>query len=173
MPQHITPKDLYDTMQNDETHDHICVDVRTESEYDMMHIANAINIPLEQLKSHIGEIKKYNTVYVCCASGNRSAMACRVLAENGVTNLVDVRDGMNGWIMEKLPTVGNGKARLPLMQQVLIVIGVMVMGSIIAGYFVNELFFVIPLGMSVGLLYAGLSGNCLMTKILIKMPWNR
>ena len=173
MIQHIAPRDFYNIMQGEAREKYVCVDVSTEAEHDMERIARSVNIPLDQLKSHVGKLQGYEKVYIYCASGNRSIMACQILERNGIVNLVDISNGLNGWKMEKLPTVGKGKNRIPLMQQVLIVVGTAVSGSIIASYFVNELFLLIPLAMSLGLLYAGFSGNCLMTKILIKMPWNQ
>ncbi len=173
MIQHIAPRDFYNITQKEGLEKYICVDVCTEAEHDMDRIAHSINIPLDQLKSHVGELKGYENVYVYCASGNRSAMACQILEENGIVNLFDISNGLNGWKIEKLPTIGKGKNRIPLMQQVLLVVGMAVSGSIIASYLVHELFLLIPLGMSVGLIYAGFSGNCLMTKVLIKMPWNQ
>jgi rhodanese-related sulfurtransferase len=173
MTQYIVPRALYDVLQKQDHDRSICVDVRTEAEHDRERIAGSINIPLDQLRSHLNDIKGYEAVYVYCASGNRSAMACEILQENGFHNLYDLQDGVNRWKLDQLPTVGAGKNRIPLMQQVLIVVGTVVLGSIIASYFISDFFLILPFGMSIGLLYAGFSGNCLMTKILIKMPWNQ
>lgn len=173
MTQKITAQELLNKMRDHAQQKIICVDVRTEVEHDLECIEGSMNIPIDQLRSHIGDLKRFDVVYVYCASGNRSAMACDILNKSGVSSLYDLQDGLNGWKMNKFPTIGTGKNRLPLMQQVLIVVGVVVGGSVICGYMVSELFFIIPLLMSIGLLYAGFSGNCLMTKILIAMPWNQ
>ncbi|MFA5986953.1 MAG: rhodanese-like domain-containing protein [Parcubacteria group bacterium] len=173
MTQIISAVDLQAAIMADTDQKRVCVDVRTEVEHDAECIAGSINIPLDQLQSHLGKLRAFDDVYVYCASGNRSAMACDILQKNGFARLYDLADGLNGWKLSKLSTIGQGRKRIPLMQQVLIVVGTTVMGSIILGYTVHDLFLLIPLMMSIGLLYAGFSGNCLMTKVLIKMPWNR
>jgi rhodanese-related sulfurtransferase len=61
----------------------IIVDVRTKAEYEGGHLKNSINIPLNQLNMNLSKINKNKTVITCCASGSRSAMAKRVLINNG------------------------------------------------------------------------------------------
>ncbi|MCC6287277.1 MAG: rhodanese-like domain-containing protein [Chitinophagaceae bacterium] len=63
----------------------IIVDVRTPAEFSGGHIKNAINIPLDQLKNKVAELKKKNKIIItCCRSGTRSAMAKSVLASAGL-----------------------------------------------------------------------------------------
>ncbi len=173
MAQKIIAQDFYKILKENFEHERVCVDVRTEAEHDSECIANSMNIPVDQLRSHLDILRSFESVYVYCASGNRSAMACEILENNGFKKVYDLQDGLNGWKLEKLPTICKEKNRLPLMQQVLIVVGAIVFGSIILGYTVYELFFILPLLLSIGLLYAGFSGNCLLTKVLIRMPWNQ
>ena len=58
------------------------VDVRTQSEYETMHI-KGMHIPLDELRDRIHEIPKDKTVYVVCQSGLRSYVACRILHAYG------------------------------------------------------------------------------------------
>lgn len=173
MAQKIIAQDFYEILKENVGRGKVCLDVRTEAEHDNECIAHSMNIPVDQLRSHLDILRSYESIYVYCASGNRSAMACEILESNNFKNVYDLQDGLNAWKIEKLPTVRKEKNRLPLMQQVLIVVGAVVFGSIILGYTVHELFFIMPLLLSIGLLYAGFSGNCLLTKILIRMPWNQ
>ncbi|WP_236978609.1 rhodanese-like domain-containing protein [Membranihabitans maritimus] len=63
----------------------IIIDVRSAQEYSQGHISGSKNIPLNQLKSEIGKLKKENKpVLCCCASGNRSGMAVEILKANGL-----------------------------------------------------------------------------------------
>ena len=177
MSKTITAKELYEKINNNNSKNKkkmICVDVRTEGEHDNERIPNTINIPVDQLKNHVAELKKYDEIYLHCASGSRSQMACNILTECGFDNQSSVDGGINAWKMEKLPTVGNNKNRIPIMRQVLISAGTIVLaGLMFKVIFQNDLFLILPLGVSLGFLYAGFSGKCLMTKILIKMPWNQ
>ena len=61
------------------------IDVRSPSEFSGGHVKGSVNIPLDQIASHVEKIKGYNTsVVLCCASGMRSAQATSLLKEKGV-----------------------------------------------------------------------------------------
>ena len=63
----------------------IVIDVRTKAEFSSGHYKGSKNIPLDQLSSHVNEIKKYNKpIVVCCASGMRSSSAASTLKKEGV-----------------------------------------------------------------------------------------
>jgi len=63
----------------------IIIDVRTIKEFNQGAIAGSKNIPLQNIKSKIGDIKKHNKpVITCCASGMRSGSAASILKNNGI-----------------------------------------------------------------------------------------
>ena len=59
------------------------IDVRTSGEFRSGHIQGSVNIPLQDLGSHLSKIKKDKPVITCCASGMRSASAKGILKANG------------------------------------------------------------------------------------------
>jgi len=59
------------------------LDVRNPKEFAQGHINGFINIPLDSLRKHIGEIDRSRIVYVHCFSGMRSYIAARILMQNG------------------------------------------------------------------------------------------
>lgn len=59
------------------------VDVRTAQEYGTGKVRGAVNIPLNQLQSRIGQIRRDRPVIVYCASGGRSSIAKSILRNNG------------------------------------------------------------------------------------------
>lgn len=61
----------------------ILLDTRTTEEYGRGHINGFVNIPLDELRERIGEIRRGLPVYVMCQSGLRSYLSCRILAQNG------------------------------------------------------------------------------------------
>lgn len=61
----------------------VIIDVRTKAEYQGGHIKNSINVPLNNLQSHISKLKKDKPVITCCASGMRSASAKSILKSAG------------------------------------------------------------------------------------------
>ena len=61
----------------------VLLDTRMTEEYGRGHINGFVNIPLDELRERIGEIRRGFPVYVMCQSGLRSYLSCRILAQNG------------------------------------------------------------------------------------------
>ncbi|HUM52492.1 MAG TPA: rhodanese-like domain-containing protein [Chitinophagales bacterium] len=61
------------------------IDVRTHAEFLGGHVANSINIPLQEIQQRLDEIKKLpQPIILCCASGNRSGQATAFLKSIGI-----------------------------------------------------------------------------------------
>jgi rhodanese-related sulfurtransferase len=66
----------------------IIVDVRTVAEWENDGHANcSVNIPLDQLETRIGELKKDQKVVLVCRSGNRAGRAKELLEGIGFTQV--------------------------------------------------------------------------------------
>ena len=61
------------------------LDVRTPAEYAAGHIDGFANLPLDELRQHIGQLDPAKPVFLHCHSGLRSYLACRILAGHGFT----------------------------------------------------------------------------------------
>ena len=73
------------------------VDVRTPAEFTAGHLPGAVNIPLQQLESRLGELQpKDQAVVLYCRSGNRSSTAARVLKSAGFAAVHDL-GAMSRW----------------------------------------------------------------------------
>lgn len=79
----------------------IILDVRTKEEYEISHIKNAINIPLDKIDDTVIEqLKdKKQTILVYCQSGNRSKQASQKLVDLGYTKVYNF-GGINNWQYE-------------------------------------------------------------------------
>lgn len=77
---------------------HLLVDVRTPEEYADGHVPGALNIPLDQLDAHMGELATYKQteVHLICRSGSRSLAASQALLARGYLP-VNVGGGTEGW----------------------------------------------------------------------------
>ncbi len=59
------------------------LDVRTKKEYENGHVDGFTNIPVDELRERLCEIRSDQPVYVMCQSGLRSYIAVRILAGKG------------------------------------------------------------------------------------------
>lgn len=149
------------------------VDVRSALEYHGERIEGANNIPLDQLEDRVKEIGTANgTVVLICASGARAEMAAQTLQRRGLTDFAILDGGMKAWVKAKLPHK-TGKRVLPVMRQVQIAAGLLVLLGVVLGTFVNPWLYGISAFVGAGLTFAGASGFCGMAKILMIMPWNK
>jgi len=75
------------------------LDVRTTQEFSQGHIDNAVNIPLQILRSRIHNLpfKKDSQIIVICFMGTRSAPAVRLLIAFGYPNVVELAGGMSSY----------------------------------------------------------------------------
>jgi len=96
---------LYNSISSEKLDAHIrehpdtkIIDVRTDSEWDLGHIPDAMHIELNTLPDRLGMIPDKNQDYVLlCARGGRSASACDILLKEGYTQLTNVEGGMNDY----------------------------------------------------------------------------
>ncbi|MBS1510713.1 MAG: MBL fold metallo-hydrolase [Bacteroidetes bacterium] len=74
----------------------VVVDVRKETEFADGHVKGATNIPLNDLTdvASIANFEDSQNLYVHCAGGYRSVIACSLIKRQGVHNL---RNVMGGW----------------------------------------------------------------------------
>ena len=77
------------------------LDVRTQEEWDGVHINTAIHIPLDDLESRYTEIPKGKVVVCVCRSGGRSAMATEFLVSKGI-EARNLEGGMVIWTQTEL-----------------------------------------------------------------------
>lgn len=150
----------------------LIVDVRTPGEFKSERLLGVANIPLDELEKHKAELERYQHIYVHCASGNRSGQACEKLQNLGLNNIINVEGGLQAWKDAGFPLV-EGRGTIPIMRQVQIAAGSLVVGGVVLSRFVHPRFILLSAGVGAGLIYAGSSGNCMMAEVLGRMPWNR
>lgn len=59
------------------------VDVRDKEEFEINHIANAINIPLTEVRNRMSELPKDKTIHLYCQAGIRGYVTSRILTQHG------------------------------------------------------------------------------------------
>jgi rhodanese-related sulfurtransferase len=169
--KNVTPKKL-DNLLHDEDKDELLVDVRTPVEFKGGHINEAENIPLEHIVEAADRLKDVGTVYINCGSGVRSCQAAEKLESCGV-NVVNLEGGISAWLRDGFGVTREGKKRMPIIRQVMVTAGILILLGVIMGVVWSPAWFLLAGFVGAGLLSAGLTGFCGMQKILAKMPWNK
>jgi rhodanese-related sulfurtransferase len=147
LPRRISAHDLADQLADQRVR---VIDVREPMEYAAGHIAGSLNVPLARISE--ADLPGGPLVLVC-HSGNRSSQALSRLLQHGHPHpLADLEGGIPAWQEAGLPVRKLNNAPLPLMRQVQIAAGSLVL---------------------LGLVFAGVSGFCGMARLLAVMPWNR
>ncbi|MFS2221964.1 rhodanese family protein [Pantoea sp. B65] len=151
------------------------IDIRDTAEYRREHIAAATLLPLSEIEQGklTGLYPAADKIIFHCQSGMRSSQYAQQLAAAATPATVYLLEGgLNSWKKSGLPVVSNKNQPLPLMRQVQITAGSLVLLGVLLGYLAHPGFFLISAFVGAGLVFAGLSGWCGMALLLAKMPWN-
>ncbi len=148
------------------------IDVRTPQEYAEGHIPGAMNLPMEQAEARIDDLQRKDPVVLVCQSGRRANMTCELL-KNHHDGLTVLEGGTQAWIDAQLPVVKTASTRLPLMRQVQIGAGSLILLGTLLSLYVAKAWIGLAMFVGAGLLVAGTTGFCGMAILLEKMPWNR
>ena len=79
------------------------LDVRTEPEYAMYHLAGAQLVPVQELAMRVDELDADASWAVYCEHGMRSAAACDFLSQHGFKDIFNISGGMAAWVGNDLP----------------------------------------------------------------------
>ncbi|MCX5678576.1 MAG: MBL fold metallo-hydrolase [Candidatus Omnitrophica bacterium] len=167
----ISPKAAYDLISKDPTVK--LLDVRSALEFNEMHIKDSVNIPIDMISAKLNEIGRPGQSYiVLCRTGNRSPMAADMLIQSGLSSVRVMDGGITKWQKDKLAVI-KGAGGISLERQVRIGAGSLVLTGILLSVLVNPWFLAISLFVACGLIYAGLTDNCMMGMLLMKLPYNK
>jgi len=77
----------------------VVLDVRTRGEFSSGYIRGAKNINFlsANFRNEISKLDKNKTYLVYCASGGRSAAACKIMTDLGFKEVYNLKGGIYGW----------------------------------------------------------------------------
>ena len=153
----------------------VVVDVREDFEYAEERIDGAELMPLSKFDPAALRAKHPDARLVFqCRSGRRSADAATRYANEG-ERVFHLAGGIEAWKSSGRATVKPaGAPRLPVMRQVQITAGSLVVLGVVLTLMTQNLWFMaISAFVGCGLMFAGATGWCGMAKLLGRMPWNR
>lgn len=153
----------------------LLLDIRDTSEYLREHIPCARSFPLIDIQAGKKiENPEGRPVIFHCLSGGRTAQNSNALmAAAGPVPVLILVGGINAWKSAGLPVIEDKKQPLPVMRQVQIAAGILILTGVVLGYSIDSRLFLLSGFIGAGLLFAGVSGVCGMANFLLKMPWNR
>ncbi|MCC5797592.1 MAG: rhodanese-like domain-containing protein [Methylophaga sp.] len=151
------------------------LDVRSAAEVRNDALPGIIEVPVDQLDAEkfraiLQERNHSGPVYLICQSGRRAELAASKLAKVIDNPLLIVEGGMTAIRQKKKPTTGT---MISLERQVRIAVGILIILTVLAGFIVSPVWFGVTGLMGLGLLYAGITDNCMLGMIMAKAPWNR
>lgn len=164
----------------------VLIDIRDVSDYERERIAGAFWLPLDRVNEHtLKPFSGKRIVFYCQSSMRSNAVATKISKLMPDQEIFHLNGGINTWKMEGHQTQfvnfekgGDKAASCPAVkpgpiQQTYIAIGSFLILFTMLGQFVNKGFFFVPTFMGGMLIIAGWTNWCMLTKIIMKMPWNR
>lgn len=148
-------------------------DVRTPVEFSEVHVPQARNVPLDELRPGTLQLPKDQPVYLLCRTDNRATKAAEKFSKEGFTHPVILEGGTQAWIAGNFPVVRGAAKVISLERQVRIVAGSLVFIGVLLGWFVHRAFFGLAGFVGAGLVFAGVTDFCGMGLLLARMPWNK
>ncbi|MGW4442244.1 rhodanese-like domain-containing protein [Streptomyces sp. NPDC004682] len=174
-----TPRTLGTDQARARLQDLIVIDVRTPAEYATGHLPGALNVPLDRLRHALAELRHAadrGDLLLVCASGNRSANACRTLAEQGIA-AATLTGGTTAWAAAghdlHQPAATATGARWSMERQVRCTAGALVLLGLLLGVLVHPAFEILSAGVAGGLVLSALTDTCGMALLLARLPHNR
>lgn len=152
----------------------VLVDVRDADEHAREKIPGARHLPLSQINDgRAPDAAGARAIIYHCRSGARTAASAETLKAAAPCEAYILEGGLEGWRKAGLPVEIDRRQPLPLMRQVQIGAGGLVVLGIVLGYLVSPWFFLLSGFVGAGLMQAGITGWCGMANLLQLMPWNR
>lgn len=171
-PTRIDPSALAQRLADGST---TVIDVRTPGEHAAAAIPGSRLLPLDQLDQHADTLAAglSSPVTLVCRSGQRATQAHQRLTAAGATDLTVLDGGLNAWQAAGRPVdTTSGTATWELDRQVRLAAGSLVLAGIIASLRWPAARFLSGAA-GAGLTFAAISNTCAMSRVLLKLPYNR
>jgi rhodanese-related sulfurtransferase len=151
----------------------VLVDIREQDEHTRLRIGQARHQPLSRLGQFDPGQQEASAVIFHCRTGNRTAVNADRLAGSVRCEAFILDGGIDAWKNAGLPVIEDKKQPIEMMRQVQIVAGSLVVAGTTLGFFLHPGFYALSVFVGAGLVFAGVSGTCMMARLLVLAPWNR
>lgn len=157
----------------------VIIDVREHDEYENQHVKGSINVPLSKFSlmapGVFNQLKDRKITFMC-HSGARATQAreqAKGLGFNAEHEYEVYPGGIMAWIKAGNPVDKAGKSPMPLIRQVQILMGLMVLTFVALGSLINPWFSALAAFIGAGMIFAGVTGDCAVAGAVARAPWNK
>lgn len=150
----------------------VLIDIREADEHARSKIPAARHAPLSRLDSLAIE-PGAKAVIFHCRSGNRTASNADRLTQCTDCEAYILDGGIDAWRSAGLPVLDDKGQPIEIIRQVQITAGSLVFAGTVLGLFVHPAFYALAAFVGAGLVFSGVSGSCMMARLLAFAPWNR
>ncbi len=149
----------------------VLIDIREADEHARERIPGAMSYPLSTLGQM--SLPADQTMIFHCRSGNRTQVNAAQLAAVASGPAFILAGGLDAWKHAGLATKKDSNQPIEIMRQVQITAGSLVALGVVLGSLVHPGFYALSAFVGVGLAFAGITGSCMMARLLSRAPWNR
>lgn len=148
------------------------IDVREYPEFAAGYIKGSQLVPLGTLAKMSEAWDRSQPLMLICRTGRRAEQARQTLAAKGFQSLRVLSGGVEAWKNEGKSLSVAAQTPWSMERQVRITAGSLVLAFFGLGLLTSRKFFAGAALVGAGLVYAGVSDNCMMASVLGRMPWN-
>ncbi len=154
-----------------ERNEAVLVDVREPGEFAREHIAGARSLPLSAFE--VSALPRDRRIVLCCQSGARSTRALAQLQAAGFSDVAHLDGGLAAWKAAHLTTAIDLAQPVSINRQVQVIAGALALAGALLAWLVSPAFIALAGFVGAGLLFAGITGICMMARLLARLPYNR
>ncbi len=162
-----------------ETGEAVLVDVREPHEFASSHIPQAMSMPLTNIDKHLASLKgESRKIVFQCVRGKRGEMGAEVAVKalGSEAAIYNLAGGIEAWDVAGFAITrddADSGGGLPIARQVQVAVGSLLLLFSLLSLAGVKFASVVTLLIGAGLLFAGLTGSCMLAMLLVKMPWNK
>lgn len=152
----------------------VLIDIREADEHARERIPGARHHALSRIDATTPVRPGDEVLVFHCRSGARTkGNAARLAAASPTCETYILDGGIDAWKKAGLPVTLDASQPIDMMRQVQIGAGGMALLGIVLGASVSPAFYALSAFVGAGLVFAGVTGNCPMARVLALMPWNK
>jgi rhodanese-related sulfurtransferase len=145
------------------------VDIRESNEHARERIPAALSRPLAGLD----RVEGSGPVIFHCRTGHRTAANAARLRRACDGEAYLLSGGIEAWKAQGMAVLADPRQPIEIMRQVQLAGGGVILLSMLLTFLAGPLWSLLAAAVGAGMVHAGLTGSCAMTRLLAPMPWNR